>query len=229
METPFERNVPAVSQAEQLLLSRKKVLVIGCGGLGGYMIEYLTRLGIGDITAVDGDVFETSNLNRQLNSTPALIGSSKATAAAERVKTISPGTCITPVQAFFDETNAEELIQDQDLVIDALDNLSSRFLMEDVCEKQRVPFVHGAILGWSMQITTGLPGKRVLHKIYGTSQEQSRIDASCKTSLAMTPAACAAIQATEALKLLTGHEPSLSGRLLIFNLKTMEQLMIPVK
>ena len=61
METPFERNVPAVSQAEQLLLSRKKVLVIGCGGLGGYMIEYLTRLGIGDITAVDGDVYETSN------------------------------------------------------------------------------------------------------------------------------------------------------------------------
>ena len=95
--------------------------------------------------SVDGDVFETSNLNRQLNSTPALIGSSKAAAAAERVKTISPGTCITPVQAFFDETNAEELIQDQDLVIDALDNLSSRFLMEDVCEKQRVPFVHGAI------------------------------------------------------------------------------------
>ena len=72
MEERYIRNIPAVSPAEQEALSAAKVVVVGCGGLGGYLIEYLGRMGVGTITAVDGDVFEPSNLNRQILSEPAL-------------------------------------------------------------------------------------------------------------------------------------------------------------
>lgn len=76
-ETRYERNIPALEEQEQKLLSSRRVLVIGCGGLGGFILESLARLGVGHITAVDGDVFEESNLNRQLYSSPALLGQKK--------------------------------------------------------------------------------------------------------------------------------------------------------
>lgn len=225
----YERNIPSISEKEQTLLFGKKVLVIGCGGLGGYILESLARLGIGHIIAVDGDVFEESNLNRQLYSAPDLIGQNKADAAARRVQTIAPDVNISPVKCFFDRNNAARLIAGQDLVIDALDNVSSRLIMEDVCEKQNVTFVHGAITGWNMQVTVGYPGQKVLHRIYGNGTDRIPFDAkkACKTSLPMTPAVCAAIQISEAVKLLTGQKPSLDGKILLFNLKTMEQIIIP--
>lgn len=229
MNKQYERNIPAISETDQKLLSQKKVLVLGCGGLGGYVIESLARLGIGYITAIDGDVFEISNLNRQLYSTLDVIGSSKAEAAAHRVKSIAPYTTITAITDFFNKTNAEDLIKGQDVVIDALDNLSARLLMEDVCEKYQVPFVHGAILGWDMQITTGLPGKRILHKIYPKDKNQKISNNILKTSLSFTPAICASIETTEALKLLLNQKPSLAGKLFIFHLQTLEQLIIPLE
>ena len=228
MEKRYERNIPSISEEEQAVLVSKKVLVIGCGGLGGYVLEYLARLGVGHITVVDNDVFEVSNLNRQLLSAPDLIGHRKAAAAAQRMKRIAPGIDILPVEAFFGEENADRLIRNQDLVIDALDNIPSRFLMEDACEREGVTFIHGAVLGWNLQVTVGRPGSRVLHRIYGTGTAPSCTDAVSKTSLPMTPAACAAVQTAQAVKILTSHEPSLCGRLLLFNLETMEQIMIPV-
>lgn len=226
MEKCHERNIPAISEDEQNLLAAKKVLIIGCGGLGGYILEYLARLGVGHLTAADGDNFDISNLNRQLYSTPDLIGSNKAAAAARRIKTIAPSVNIRCIEAFFNESNADDLILGQDLVIDALDNLSSRLLLEDVCERQNVPFVHGAILGWKLQVTVGRPGRKILHHLYDTTEDH--FDPVCKTSLSMTPAACAAIETAEALKILTGHPSSLEGKLLIWDLQTMQQLTIPV-
>lgn len=226
----YERNIPSISEAEQALLSSRKVLVLGCGGLGGYLLEYLARLGIGQITAVDGDIFEAGNLNRQLYSAPHLIGHSKAEAAARRISIISPDTMLIPVRYFFNEKNADQLVAGQDLVFDALDNLSSRFLMEEVCERQQVTFIHGAITGWHMQAAVGRPGRRILHQIYTNHKKSisSDMENLYKTSLPMTPAMCAAIQVSEALKLLTGQEPSLDGKMLLFNLKTMKEIMIPL-
>lgn len=226
MDKRYERNIPAISQSEQALLSSKKVLVLGCGGLGGYVIEYLARLGVGHITVVDGDVFEESNLNRQLNSSPDMLGHGKALAAAARVKKIAPDIIVHPVAEFFHEGNADELVRGHDLVIDALDNLASRLVMEDSCERQNVIFIHGAISGWNIQAAVGRPGKRILHKIYKTSVPTPSVDEICKTSLSMTPPACAAIETAEALKILTGHEPSLDDKLFLFNLQTMEHLSI---
>ena len=127
MDARFERNVPALSEAECELLRTKRAAVIGCGGLGGYLIEMLVRLGIGTVVAVDGDVFETSNLNRQLLSSPALLGRKKAEAAADRVQMINPDVQVIPVCRFLDRENAVEILRGCDVVLDGLDSIEARY------------------------------------------------------------------------------------------------------
>ena len=86
MEKRFLRNIPAITEAEQTLLGQKTVAVVGCGGLGGYLIEFLGRVGVGTIRVIDGDGFEETNLNRQLISEPALLGVNKAEAAVQALR-----------------------------------------------------------------------------------------------------------------------------------------------
>lgn len=222
MEERYIRNVPAVSEEEQAALAGKRVLVAGCGGLGGYLIEYLARMGLKYLTAVDGDVFEPSNLNRQLLSTQALLGTSKARAARERVRAIDPEVTVRAVEAFLDGTNADELVRGMDLVLDALDNVPARLTLEDACTRWGVPMVHGAIQGWSAQVAVVPPGSGLLRRLYGsrgTPQE--------KSSLPFTPAFCAAVQAAEAVKLLCERAPALEGKLLLADLRRMDWDIIP--
>lgn len=217
MDDRYSRNIPAVSAEEQALLARKRVLAAGCGGLGGYLIEYLARMGVGEITAVDGDVFEPSNLNRQLLSTQALLGISKALAAQARVRAVNPAVTVRAVEAFLDESNADELVRGTDLVLDALDNIPARLILEDACARAGVPIVHGAIQGWSVQAAVVPPGSGALRRLYGRAKAPAD-----KTSLPFTPAFCAAVQAAEAVKLLCGRPPVLEGKLLLADLRRMD-------
>lgn len=217
MKERYSRNIPAVSAEEQAVLAGQRVLVAGCGGLGGYLIEYLARMGVGEITAVDADVFEPSNLNRQLLSTPALLGTGKARAAQERARTVNPEVKVEAVETFLDGQNADRLVRDQDLVLDALDNVPSRLALEDACAREGVAIVHGAILGWSVQAAVVPPGSGLLRRLYGGGSAPAE-----KTSLPFTPAFCAAVQAAEAVKLLCGRPSVLEGRLLLADLRRMD-------
>lgn len=217
MEERYARNIPAVSAEEQAVLARKKVLVVGCGGLGGYLIEYLARMGVGEITAADGDVFEPSNLNRQLLSTRDLLGTGKALAARERARAVNPAVAVRAVEAFLDEGNADELVRGRDLALDALDNVPARLVLEDACAREGVPIVHGAIRGWTAQVAVVPPGSGALRRLYGRAAAPAE-----KTSLPFTPAFCAAVQAAEAVKLLCGRPPALEGKLLLADLRRMD-------
>ena len=110
MEERYSRNVPAISAEEQAALAEKRVLIAGCGGLGGNLLEHLARLGVGHITAVDGDVFEASNLNRQLLSTPALLGYGKAAAARQRAGQVNPAVSVTAAAEFLTEERSGEVL-----------------------------------------------------------------------------------------------------------------------
>ena len=110
MDGRYIRNVPALSEAECDLLKTKRVCIVGCGGLGGYLIELLCRVGVGHIRALDGDVFDETNLNRQLLSQVKLIGKSKANAARERAALISPETEFEAIDVFLTEENAAKII-----------------------------------------------------------------------------------------------------------------------
>lgn len=220
----YSRNIPAISEEQQESLAAKHVLVVGCGGLGGHLIEFMVRLGVGCITAVDGDRFECSNLNRQLLSSVDVLGCPKAEEACRRAKLINPSVCVRPVPEFFTAENADALTAGQDLVLDALDNRDARLLLEDACERNGVPLVHGAIQGWKAQVSVILPGMRLLHTIYSADS-----GVHSKTSLPFTPAWCAAAQAAEAAKLLCTGESSLAGKLLIADLFSMSTEVFDIR
>ncbi len=224
MEKRFERNIPAISAAEQQRLRQCHVLVAGCGGLGGYVIEYLARAGIGEMTAADGDVFEPTNLNRQILSLQDTLGESKALSAAERIHRIDPDLKVHAVSELISEENADELVRGKDLVIDALDNVETRLLLEEACARQGVILIHGAVSGWSMQAALVMPGEGTLHRLYGTAGPLP----GKPSVLPFTPAFCAAVEAAEAVRVLCGREPELKGKLLLADLREMDWQLISV-
>lgn len=195
----YSRNIPALSSAECAALQKKTVAVIGCGGLGGYLIEYLTRIGVGSIRCVDGDVFEETNLNRQLLSSPSLLGASKATAAADRIREINPQVQAEALPIFLDASNARELIHGCDAVVDGLDNIPARRILAEACAAEHIPYIYGAISGWVAQAAVCMPDEDLISRLY---PEDTVI--TDKSVLSFTPALCASMQAALCVKLLTG-------------------------
>ena len=215
MHQRYLNNLPALSRQEQELLHKKRVLVAGCGGLGGYITENLLRLGIGSITAVDGDSFDVSNLNRQLLATEATIGKSKAEAAKERAALVNPSVEFMAIGKYIAPENAADTVAGHDIAIDALDSISARLLLEDACAQADIPLIHGAVCGWCCQYGVSMPGSGLLKRIYSNATIMSG------GVLPFVPPFCAALQCTEAAKLLTGRQLP-TGRLYMYDLRSME-------
>ena len=222
MEPRYERNLPALTEAECALLRQKRVLVVGCGGLGGHIIDQLSRIGIGTIRAVDGDVLEASNLNRQLLSKVDLLGVSKAKAAADHIARVNPDVDVEAVPAFLTEGNAAEILAGCDIVMDALDNIPSRRILAAACEKANVPYVYGAIQGWVAQAAVSMPGDRLIDRLY-----PEEIEIRDKSVLSFTPALCASMQTALCVKLLTGRAVE-TGKIYYFDILNQEFETIPV-
>lgn len=198
----YDRNYSCISHKDQQKLADAKVCVLGCGGLGGYIVEMLGRIGIGEITVVDGDVFDESNLNRQLLSEQATLGKFKAEVAYERMGQVNPTIKVNPINTFFDESNGNEILLGKDLVIDGLDHIKTRKLAVAVCETLNIPFVYGAIAGWYGQVATIMPGDQTMNILY-----KSDLDRGEELQLgnpSFTPALIASIQVAEAVKYITG-------------------------
>ena len=221
MEPRYERNLPALTEAECLRLQEKKILVVGCGGLGGHIIDQLIRVGIGAIRVVDGDVFDLSNLNRQLLSCVPLLGESKAKAAAAHIQRVNPNVAAESVEAFMTEENVHTLLSGCDIVMDALDNIPSRRLLAAACAQANVPYVYGAIQGWIAQAAVSLPGDRLIEILY--PRDTILKD---KSVLSFTPALCASMQTALCLKLLTDR-PVETGTVLYADLLNQEFECIP--
>ena len=216
MEERYIRNLGALTEKECAVLRTKTVFVAGCGGLGGYLIEMLLRIGVGEIRTADGDVFEASNLNRQLLSSPLSLGQSKAEAAAARAALVNPDVRFVAVPQFVAEENAAELIRGCDAVLDALDNIQARRILARACGEAGIPMIHGAICGWSAQAAIVMPGDDLIDRIY---PEGAKLNS--KTSLSFTPPFCAALQTALCTRLLTGR-PLEIGHLYIADLLDME-------
>lgn len=222
MEPRYERNIPALTEAECLSLGEKKVLVVGCGGLGGHIIDQLARIGVGTLRVVDGDVFEESNLNRQLLSTVPLLGVNKARAAAGHIACVNPGITAEAVEEFLTESNAAALVDGCDAVLDALDSIPSRKILASACETAGIPYVYGAIQGWVAQAAVSMPGDRLIEKLFPAD-----VFIRDKSVLSFTPALCAAMQVSLCVKLLTDR-PVETGKLLFHDLLHQEFEIIPM-
>lgn len=222
MNPRYERNIPALSEAECEILLGKRVLVVGCGGLGGHLIDMLARIGVGALRVVDGDVFEPSNLNRQLLSEVPLLGVSKARAAAARVSRVNPEITVEAVDCFLTEKNARRLLLSCDAVLDGLDNIESRRILAEECQRAGIPYIYGAVNGWVAQAAISMPGDHLVEKLYPEGSVLKN-----KSVLSFTPALCASMQVALCVKLLTGRSVE-TGKLYYFDLLNQEFEFIPM-
>ncbi len=218
----YIRNLDAISPEEQLKLAESKIAVIGAGGLGGNVILLLARVGIGSLTVVDQDVFDETNLNRQALCDVNTLGSPKANAAVSAVGDINPGVKILPHQIKLDASNVEVILGGSDAIVDALDNVPDRFLLEGAARRLGIPLVHGTLAGFEGWIMTILPGDPGLKNIYGT-EEKKRTDQESPQAIlgvpGVTPFLIAAFQVMEVLKILLGRGNIFRDRMLHIDLE----------
>ena len=222
MEGRYERNIPALTEEECLALKEKRVLLVGCGGLGGHIIDQLARIGVGFLRVVDGDVFEETNLNRQLLSSIPALGTGKAAAAAGHIRRINPDVAVEAIDAFMTEENVRSLVCGCDIVMDALDNIPARRLLAAACAEAGIPYVYGGIAGWVAQAAISMPGDHLIEKLFPEDVELQD-----KSVLSFTPALCASMQVALCIKHLTGR-PVETGTVYYFDLLNQEFETIPM-
>lgn len=165
----YLRNLGIIGIEGQLKLLRSTAAVAGAGGLGGTIIELLARCGIGHLIIIDNGRFVENNLNRQVLATEECLGKFKAKIAAARVEAINSAVTVTTYNRAITAQNVVRMIKGADVVLDGLDNLPIRLAVADACNKLGIPFVHGAIAGFSGQVMTIMPGDKGLNALYGTA------------------------------------------------------------
>jgi molybdopterin/thiamine biosynthesis adenylyltransferase len=215
----YQRNRNTIQIEQQKILFNSKVAVVGCGGLGGYVIEELSRLGVGHIVAIDPDVFEEHNLNRQVFSSINVLGKSKVDVIEERVFEINPAVKITPIHTPFSKENGRELLNGADVVVDALDSIKVRFELSEICQQLEIPLVHGSVAGWFGQLAIQFPGEEILQKIYG---DKSKKGVEAKSgNVSFGSPVIASLEAAETVKILLNYKSGLKGKILLVDLLEM--------
>jgi adenylyltransferase/sulfurtransferase len=204
-------------EGQQALLS-SRVLVVGAGGLGSPVIQYLAAAGVGTLGVVDDDVVDRSNLQRQIIHADEGVGTPKVESASAYVERLNPDVTVESHETRVTPENAESLIADYDLVVDASDNFPTRYLLNDVCQLQDTPMVHGAIYKFEGQATTLLPEGPCYRCLFPEAPEPGTVP-DCATTgvLGVLPGTIGTIQATEAVKLLMDQGEPLHGRLLFYD------------
>jgi molybdopterin/thiamine biosynthesis adenylyltransferase len=216
----YQRNQNTLSTAQQAELFASRVVVVGAGGLGGYVVEQLARLGVGTLVVMDPDCFEEHNLNRQILSEIGALGRPKVDLAAERVARINPAVTVIAIPAAFSPDLDEPLVGAR-VVVDALDSAPTRLALGRTCARLGVPLVHGAIAGWYGQVVTQLPGDDILSRLYPETADDRGAERQLGNP-AFTPAVIASLQVAETCKLLLGLGNPLRGGILSIDLLDME-------
>ncbi|MCD8164973.1 MAG: HesA/MoeB/ThiF family protein [Bacteroides sp.] len=218
--------LPEIGEAGQEKLRKAKVLIVGAGGLGSPIALYLCGAGVGTLGIIDDDTVSISNLQRQILYTEAEQGLPKSQCAVQRLRQLNSETGLHHYPFRLTADNAEEMIRQYDIVVDGCDNYTTRYIINDVCEKLQKPYIYGAISGFSGQVSVfhyqGGPSYRDL---YPDEKELSQISP-FKGVIGITPGITGSIQALEVIKIITGCGEVLSGKLWTINLLTLENHII---
>lgn len=219
MPARYLRNYGTAGLEGQKKLLKARVGIIGVGGLGGWQVELLARMGVGELVVIDYDVFSDNNLNRQLFSREANLGRSKVDAARERVQAINGGVAFWGAKEALTRDNAVQLLAGCQVICDGLDNLSSRLLLQETASRLKIPLIHGAIGGYYGQVLTIFPGDPGLENLYPINQDQIKEQWSEQEmgNPAATPAMVASWQVQETIKIILGQGEPLRNRLLFFD------------
>ena len=202
----YVRNHNSLTLHDQQTLARSSIAVIGCGGLGGYVVLLLARIGVGSMIVVDPDRFDETNLNRQAFAVSGTIGVSKIDAAVSAVKSVNPAVVIKGFPTALSASNALKILNDADVVVDALDNLPDREMLRNMARQMKLPLVHGAIAGFEGQAATIWPDDTHIQALFGNGGDGTRNPEENAESvlgvLSITPAFIASLQAMEVVKIL---------------------------
>lgn len=211
--------VPFGLEGQQSLVN-SSALIVGVGGLGSWAAELLVRAGVGRIRLVDNDRVELANIHRQslYTEADAEARSLKIASAAQRLSRINSGVEVETVCARLDRLTAERLMQDMDVIVDGMDNFESRFIVNDWAVKMSKPWIFAGVLGMSAQVMTIVPGKTPCLRCLMDAPPAPEGDGAPRPVLGMTVAMTAAFEASEAMKVLSGHLDRVNRGLLVFDL-----------
>ena len=226
MLTPPEReryarhlSLSQIGEAGQLRLRAASVVVVGAGGLGSPLLMYLAAAGVGRLGIVDFDVVDRSNLQRQLLYGESVIGERKVTAAASRLRDINPHVTIDLHDVRLSSVNALELLAGYDIVIDGTDTFTTRYLVSDACVLLGKPNVYGSVFGFEGQVSVFDASRGPCYRCLYPEPPPAGSVPSCAEGgvLGVLPGIIGTMQATEAIKLITGAGEPLIGRLLLID------------
>jgi adenylyltransferase/sulfurtransferase len=224
---PLDRYVrqiryPRLGEEGQRRLVQSSVLVCGCGALGSMLATWLVRSGVGRVRIVDRDFAEMNNLQRQVlfDEDDVAAGTPKAVAAAEKLRRVNSQIEIEPVVADVNHTNIESLCEGIDAVVDGTDNFQTRFLVNDFAVKNNVPWVYGGCLGAEGQTMTILPHETPCLRCLLQECPPPGSTPTCDTAGILGPVVgvIASIEASEAIKILSGNREDISRDLTVVEL-----------
>jgi len=218
----YLRNRDGISLQDQLKLAEAKVAAVGAGGLGGTVIQLLGRIGIGRLTVVDCDVFDETNLNRQVFCTREWVGRAKALAVQEQMRAINPAVEVHAHILRLDSANGPEILAGCQVIVDALDNVKDRLTLEALAKTLGAPLVHGALAGFEGQLMTVFPEDPGLKQIYGSGDESAGAANRPELLLgvpSITPSLVATLEAMEVLKILLNRGTPFRNKMVYIDLE----------
>ena len=227
-----------VDEREQEKFKSSRIAVIGCGGIGGQTIEMLARMGVGELVLVDEDSFDWTNLNRQTLATTEEIGLVKSEIAKQKIEKINPYVKVTSFNEHVDESNIDKILNDTDIVIDALDNIITRVIVSRKARDNMIPYIHGAIHGTLGQITVFLSNTKSYEEMFNLPSEGKELNdeviedlmnltSGVPPAIGPTPNLIGCLEAMEAYKIITGiGKVTVAPKILTFDLLDLSSFKI---
>ena len=203
----------------QELLRKARILVVGAGGLGVPVSQYLNAMGVGTLGIVDGDIIEETNLHRQPAYSPSDIGQAKISVLGAKLQQQNPDVNIELHHTFLQPSNASALLENYDLIVDATDRIPTRYLLDDACVIREIPWIYGALHGFEGQLSVfNYKDGPTYRCLFPQIPKPGEIpDCNQLGTLGVLPGIIGSLQALEAVKVICGIGEILSGKLLLFN------------
>lgn len=228
--------LPGFGLENQMKLKTSSILVVGAGGLGCPAMLYLTAAGVGTLGIVDDDVVSLSNLQRQVLYSTTQVGMHKVSAAVDHLSNLNPEVKLIPYMVKLTSENALSILSDYDLIIDGSDNFPTRYLINDACVILNKPFIYGSILKYEGQISVFNFKKHDgsysanYRDLFPNPPDPDSVP-NCEEAgvLGVLPGIIGTLQATEAIKIITGFNTPLYDRLMIFDVETLEQSTVKIR
>ncbi len=220
----YTRQLPIIGRDGQENLHRARVFIAGAGGLGTVISTYLCLAGVGSIIIADSDIVEESNFNRQFLHWTEDLGKRKIDSLEQKLSRMNPEVLIETRTDRIDANTVNDMVRGCNLIIDALDNFSTRYVLNRAALRETIPFIHGAVEGFYGQATTILPRRSPCLRCIFPQSPPARTT----PVIGATCGIIGSVQATEAIKYLCGQGELLAGRLLLWDALRTEMNLVDV-